>query len=54
MAKIKQKDLPDIGLDTVVNPNTHLTVVCINQDNKTIFLEHAKLVEFLKTINTFK
>ena len=52
--KLKQTDLPDINVDTVINPNTHLQVVCINQDGKTIFLEHSKIVEFLKTVNNFK
>lgn len=52
--KVKQTDLSDIGVDALINPNTHLQVVCINQDGKTIFIEHAKIIEFLKTVNNFK
>lgn len=48
------QDLGDIQLSTLINPNTGLEVVCIFQSNKTIFLEHSKIVEFLKTVNNFK
>lgn len=52
MAKIKQKGLNDISIDSVTMQDQ--TFITIHQDGKTIFLEHAKIVEFLKTVNTFK
>lgn len=52
--KTVHQDLGDIQISTLINPNTGLDTVCIFQSNKTIFLEHSKIVEFLKTVNNFK
>jgi len=56
MAKIKtvHQDLGDIQISTLINPNTGLETICIFQSNKTVFLEHGKILEFFKTIYTFK
>jgi len=54
MAKIKQTMVEDISINSVTSNPTKKTFITIHQDGKTIFLEHSKIVEFLKTINTFK
>lgn len=54
MAKVKQS-IGDIDINTITtNDEVKETFITIHQDGKTIFLEHAKIVEFLKTVNTFK
>lgn len=55
MAKKVIQNLANIYIDIISTkdekPETYIT---IHQDGKTIFLEHGKIVEFFKTINTFK
>lgn len=43
-----------IEVTTLKSGHSGILYITIHQDGKTIFLEHAKLVEFLKTVNTFK
>lgn len=52
MAKVKQKGLNEISVNSVIMQGQ--TFITIHQDGKTIFLEHSKIVEFLKTVNNFK
>jgi len=52
MAKLKQKKLNDISVDTVTIQDEKF--ITIHQDGKSIFLEHGKIIDFLKTVNNFK
>ena len=46
--KVKQPELFDIEIDTLINPSDKMEIVTIHQSGKTIFLSKNKLVEFLK------
>lgn len=52
MAKLKQKKLNDISVDTVTIQDEKF--ITIHQDGKSVFLEHGKIIDFLKTVNQFK
>lgn len=55
MAKKLIQELANIDIDIIsTKEETPTTYITIHQDGKTIFLEHSKIVEFLKTVNTFK
>lgn len=55
MAKTIMQDANyPIELNTLKSGHSGILYITIHQDGKTIFLEHSKLVEFLKTVNTFK
>jgi hypothetical protein len=56
MAKLKQNKLNDISIDIITTQSTKVpeTYITIHQDGKTIFLEHSKIVDFLKTVNNFR
>lgn len=49
-----QDGMYDIKVGTIKSKETGIDYITIHQDGKTIFLEHSKIVEFLKTVNTFK
>ena len=54
MAKVKQS-IGDIDTNIITTKDeVKETFITIHQNGKTIFLEHAKIVEFLKTVNNFK
>ena len=53
-ATLKQDEMFDIKVDTLKSEYSSLLFITIHQDSKTIFLEHSKIVEFLKKVNNFK
>lgn len=51
---IQQDNNFPVKVGTIKSQDTGVFYITIHQDGKTIFLEHSKIVEFLKTVNTFK
>ncbi len=51
---LEQDTMFEIKINTLKSEYSDKLFITIHQDGKTIFLEHAKIVEFLKTIYTFK
>lgn len=51
---IKQENTFDIKVGTIKSKESGVEYITIHQDGVTHFLEKSKIVEFLKTVNTFK
>ncbi len=53
MTTIKQ-DVGDIKVTAISIPKDGVNMVSIHQDGRTIFLDHANIIQFLKTVSNLK
>ena len=51
---IKQENTFDIKVGTIKGKESGVEYITIHQDGVTHFLEKSKILEFLKTVKTFK
>ena len=53
MTTIKQ-DIGDIKITSIQIEKDDVNMVSIHQDGRTIFLDHANIIQFLKTVSNLK
>jgi len=51
---LEQDTMFEIKINTLKSEYSDKMFITVHQDGKTIFLEHAKILDFLKTVNNFK